>query len=244
MQIRDTVGRFFEQLTAKVLKARPVINGSLDLGIGKALIGLEVKGSNSSNSFRISTEQLDEHLNENLRLFPDMLEELLYCLFCYKNPRIPTSNGDGSRQTTLSCCKDQKEIFEALAKNTDTVFVLDYRVIDAFVKLYGTEHSKLHSAREIQVVCIKRTDLKEFVPYKSKDKFISLGLNPEEWSVRKRYMDVRFRLGDAVHKLKLGIVEVLPKELMVRLYKAIRVPKNRPSQRTITLEVSSEPCDF
>ena len=241
MEIRDVVGKFFEKLAAKVLMAGPVANGTLDLGICKAFIGVEVKGSNSSNRFRISVEQLRLHLDRNLFLFPDMLEELIYCLFCYQNPRNPVGNGNGSK-TTLSCCKDEAEIFAALARNTDTILVLDHRVIIAVIDLLGTVTGQFLCEREVEVVSLGKTYLQGFTEDGSKDRFISLKLDPEVWIARERRMHVTIHLGKCRHKLKPRIVEVLPKELMIRLDKAIRTPKTkRPARRTLVLKTQTYP---
>jgi len=240
VELRDVVGEFFEKLAAKILKGRPVNNGTLDLGICKALVGVEVKGNNNSNRFRISVQQFQDHLKSNLYLFPDMLEELLYCLFCYQNPRKPAENGDGL-QTALSSCKDPGQVFAVLAQNTDMVFLLDYRIIVAIKELLGTMTGQFLCEREIEVVPIGKNYLKGFTATGAKERLLSLNLNPEEWIVRERFMHVCICLDHFKHKLKLRIVEVFPQELMLLLDKVLKVPLTRPSRRTLVLKTESEP---
>ena len=242
----NIVGKFFQELGAKIFRARIPNNGSLDLAIHKILVGIEVKGGDNNNRLRILTEQLDRHLKENLYLFPDMLETLIYCLFCYRNPKKPTSNGSNKKRSALSCCKDEHSVFSILAQNTDKLYVFDYRVIMAIKKLFGTENRKFPCDPDAEVVLVGRNYLEGFNEKQAEEKLSSLGLEPKEWAIRERYSHVSIHIGLLKHELKLQIIEVLPREFMTRLDSVIKTPPiGTPSRRNLRLTknnpISPEP---
>ncbi len=234
--IPGIVGKFFQELGAKIFRVRQPSNGTLDLAICKILVGIEVKGGDNNNRLRIPIKQLDKHLRENLNLFPDMLETLIYCLFCYRNPKKLTSKGSKAKRSTLSYCEDEYDVFSMLAKHTESLYVFDHRVILAIKAVFGTSNRKLPCDPEAEVVLVGRNYLENFTENGALQVFSSLGLNVKEWAIRERYSHVSVRVGLFRHTLKLRIVEVLPCELMVRLDSVIKTPViGTPSRRVLTL---------
>ena len=235
--VLNIVGRFFQELGAKILRARIPHNGSLDLAIEKILVGIEVKAGDYNNRLRIPVEQLDRHLKENLNLFPDMLENLIYCLFCYRNPKKPTANGSKHRRSRLSYCKDEIDIFSMLSDHTDSLYVFDHRVIQAIKKRFGTNKKKLPCDPEAEVILVGRNYLDSFTQERADEIFLSLKLDPADWAIRERYSNISIRIGLLAHSMKLRIVEVLPRDFMDRLDSVIKTPPiGVTSRRTLRLK--------
>jgi len=223
--IPTLVGNFFQNLGSRILKASPPANGSLDLAIKQVLVGIEVKAGDYHHRLRIPTAQLRKHMHENMLLFPDMLENLVYCLFCYKNPKTEDRSGKQGKRSALSRCKDEYDVFSMLAKHTETLYIFDHRVILAIKDLFGTCKKKLPCDPEAEVIMIGKNYLLGFNEQGATAAFSSLGFKPSEWIIRERCAQVSMHIGLLEHILQLKIVEVMPQILMDRIDGIIKPPR-------------------
>jgi hypothetical protein len=224
------VGNFFEAVAARVIRARRSVVGHEDLVL-RGMTGVEVKAGNSNNPLRIAVDQFEQHV-ENVGEFPARFDYFLYCLFCY---RQKMGRKTWPRRSLLSGCRDEAQVYEVLAQQTDSLYIFDHRVFDAVRKLHGVKQGKMPCDSDREVIVLSRKFLRAFRKDNAQQVLSSLGLDPTKWRINERTVSISFRIGLFKHVLRLPTVEVVPVEVAELLHESIRTPQSRVSSRRLRL---------
>ncbi len=225
------VGNFFEAVAACVIRARRSVAGHEDLVLRGMTAGIEVKSGNSNNPLRIVVDQFEQHA-ENAGGFPARFDYFLYCLFCYKQKM---GRNHWPRKSLLASCRDEAEIYEVLAQQTDSLYIFDHRVFDAVRKLYGVRQGQLPCQSDREVIVLSRKFLRTFRKDNADIVLFSLGLDPAEWRINERTVSISFRIGLFKYTLRLPTVEVVPVEVAELLQDSIRPSVSRGTTRRLHL---------
>ena len=233
------VGWFYEQLARSVMKASFSNNLSTeDLVMRRIMTGLEVKGCDNNNSFRVRALQLQAHA-ENVGEFPMPFDYFLYCCFCYRNKSKASQSGV-PRRSLLARCKSEYGVYSVLSQYTDRLYIFDHRVMQAIQNTHGTKDGTFSNQRGDKIIEFRRRFLSQFTVSNQVNILSSLGLNPDDWMVRERTVRLNLSLGGLIkasYQLDLKVVEVLTPFLVPHLDTAIRLPVVRPiSTRRMNVE--------
>lgn len=228
----NRVSYFFEQLAQRILRGKTPAIGDVDLVVYNTDIGGEIKGGDNNHPLRIPVVQFERH-KEDTESFPGVYSDLLYFLFCYRNKG---GSGSGKRRSLLAKCRSEIGVYELLARQTDTLYVFDYRILEAIRTMNGVGQGKFPCGFDQEVIELRRGLLSSFNPANAAQILPYLGFALEEWEIRERLARVLIKIGFFDHQLELKIIEVLPKELMPRLDRAAGVPRrSTPMRRTMRL---------
>lgn len=127
---RAYTGNFYEGLFrhitgAKILKR----SSSYDLLHYGTSLAQEVKGMGHSNSFLLKEKQVEENLVNFSPRSNTLATDGIYGLCSYKS-----RESTGLRRSLLVGCKDKFEVYQRLAANTDSIYVVGIGVIDMIRK--------------------------------------------------------------------------------------------------------------
>src|SRR3989338_3420170 len=186
------IGKFFERRIATLLGLSDWqsedVRGDLRLN-GRPLIVVEVKASDNNHHFRISFPQLKRYLE--VERFP--LNGCIYCLIGYRN-RQGKATSSGKRKSLLAKCKTLQDIEIFLAKNMDSIYLLDVCLLEAISIQHGFVKGTMPFQPYLETVVLKRNWLQELINY-PQETLSGLGLNHRSWQIKQQQMNMSLNLG-------------------------------------------------
>jgi hypothetical protein len=229
----DHVARFFVDLVQKVIGGENTPeNDPEDLhhyGLG---VAIEVKGADNNHHHRLGVEEFASDISRTLT-FP--LERIFYAFGCYMNRNPQRTYSESSktftRRSLLVHSKNENEARLVLVQKTDSLYVIDSRVLEAMIHYLKVKTEKLGKMRDERVYKILRKHLRPWTARNAYKMLVRLHLDPNEWAVSERLVSVRMTAGFE-HDVILKIITVVPSEYHERLGRAIRKRTTILSTRT------------
>jgi len=205
------VGEFFERLVQALIGGElfPPTDSRGDLDLYDALEACaEIKAGDNNHPIGILINQLRSH--ENIQ-FP--YNRFLYFLCCYKNRQ--GRRGDKRRKSLLHRSKIKSDVHNVLAKQTDTIYVFDLKVVQALEKFLGVVRGRFAAQEELKTLNLRRDDLARLADDLGVRYF---GLDRRTWVTRNQEVKIGFRCGTSFHLVSFKLVTVLTKSFHPKFY--------------------------
>jgi hypothetical protein len=207
------VGKFYMHLAQHIFGGKITSDELADIVDWGNGIGYEVKGSDNNHSVRIRSTQLKKHKDSTIESFP--LSWYMYCICCYRN-KIWEQPG-----APLKKCRGANNVFQYLAENITTVYLLDHRIIDAIGIHVGRKKGAFID-REDESISIGHRLLEQFRIHPEKILF-ELCLQGE-WHSSSTMVDFTFTLQKKRYSVSTRVVQVVHADLKHQFDKRIVVP--------------------